>query len=127
VRESTDTACPEEVETEIRPEVAPMDWSSFAVTVIVTVSPELLEILLFLQNFTVTVPEKPVPVIVRVPPPDSEIEVVDNDVIEGGKTVEVSSDVAPLRATVAPPPVSPVGWLFTKVRKRIVAVTVSAM
>jgi hypothetical protein len=77
--------------------------------VIVTVSPELLEILLFLQNFTVTDPVNPVPVMVRVPPPDREIVVVDNDVIDGGKTVEVSSDVAPLRAIVVPLPTCPVG------------------
>jgi hypothetical protein len=77
--------------------------------VIVTVSPELLEILLFLQNFTVTDPVNPVPVMVMVPPPDREIVVVDNDVIDGGKTVEVSSDVAPLRAIVVPLPTCPVG------------------
>jgi len=104
VRESSETACPNEVITEIRPVVAPMDWSSFAVTVIVTVSPELLEMLLFLQNFTVTLPVKPVPVIVRVPPPDREIVVVDNDVIDGGKAVEVSSEVIPLSPIAEPPP-----------------------
>jgi hypothetical protein len=81
-----------------------MDWSSFAVTVKVTVSPELLEMLLFLQNFTVTVPVKPVPVIVRVPPPDREIVVVDNEVIDGGKAVEVSSEVIPLSPIAEPPP-----------------------
>jgi len=72
--------------------------------VIVTVSPELLEMLLFRQNFTVTVPEKPVPVMVRVPPPDSEILVVDSDVIDGGRTVDVSREVLPLRAIPDPLP-----------------------
>jgi hypothetical protein len=90
--------------TEIRPLVAPIDWSSFALTEIVTVSPEVFESDLLRQNFTVMLPLKPVPVMMRVPPPESEIEVVDREVIDGGVTVEVSSEVAPLRAMVDPLP-----------------------
>lgn len=63
--------------------MAPIEESSAAETVIVTESPEVLLIVLFLQNFTVTVPVKPVPVIMREPPPDKEIEVVESPVIDG--------------------------------------------
>ncbi len=90
--------------TETRPDVAPIELSSAALTLIDVPLPDVLSIVLLRQNLTVTVPVKPVPVIVRVPPPVSENVRVDSDVIEGGWTVEVSSDVAPLRAIVEPLP-----------------------
>ena len=84
VRLSTETASPFVVITAIRPVVAPIEESSVAGMEIVVESPELLEIVLFLQNFTVIVPVNPVPVIISVPPPVREIVVVEIPVIDGG-------------------------------------------
>ncbi len=104
VRESTETAWPAEVMTETRPVVAPIELSSEALTLIEVPLPDVLSIVLLRQNFTVTVPVNPVPVIVRVPPPEREIVKVESDVIDGGCTVEVSSEVAPLRPMPLPLP-----------------------
>jgi hypothetical protein len=67
--------------------------------------PEEAAISLFLENFTVIDPVNPVPVIVKVvTPPLSERLRVESPVIEGGWTVDVSSEVTPLRPIVDPLP-----------------------
>ncbi len=70
--------------TEIRPDVAPELAIDETGTSIVVPLPDDAEISLFLQNFTVIVPVKPVPVIVKVPPAPSESVKVESPVIEGG-------------------------------------------
>lgn len=89
--------------TEILPEVAPDAPISLTLNVMVLAVELDGEITLFLQNFTVNPPAlKPEPLIVRVPPAPIEIEVAESDVIAGGRTVEVSSAVAPLIPIVGP-------------------------
>ena len=127
MRESSETACPAEVVTEMRPEVAPILPMEATGISIVVPFPEVAETTLFLQNLTSIEPVKPVPVIVNVPPAPIESVKVESPVIEGGRTVDVSSEVAPLRAIVEPLPTRPVGWLLTNARKKIVAVVVSAV
>ena len=127
VRVSSETACPAVVVTEMRPDVAPMLPIEATGISIVVPLPEVAERILFLQNLTSIVPVNPVPVIVNVPPAPIERVKVERPVIDGGRTVEVSIDVTPLRPIVEPLPTWPVGWLLTKARKRIVAVVVSAV
>lgn len=109
VRVSTETASPLAVITAIRPVVPPAEEIDETGMVKVFTSTGVVTTILFLQNFTVTDPEKPVPVIVKVPPAAKEILSVDSPVMDGGSVAEISSDVAPLRAIVAPLPTWPVG------------------
>ncbi len=84
VRESTETAWPAAVMTEMRPDVAPeLAIDETGISIVVPL-PDDAEISLFRQNFTVIVPVKPVPVIVKVPPAPSESVKVESPVIEGG-------------------------------------------
>ena len=83
VRLLTEMPSPAEVITAIRPLVAPalaIDETGMSMVVPLL---EVTEIDLFRQNFTVIVPAKPVQVIVKVPPPASEIVVTESPVIEG--------------------------------------------
>lgn len=127
VRESTETACPAEVMTEMRPEVAPADAMDETGMSILVPFPDEAAITLLRQNFTSIDPVNPVPVMVKVPPAPREIVKVERPVMDGGRTVDVSTAVTPLRPIVEPLPTWPVGWLFTNRKKRIVAVVVSAV
>ncbi len=88
----------------MRPDVAPMLPIEATGISIVVPLPEVAEKILFLQNLTSIVPVNPVPVIVNVPPAPIERVKVDRPVIDGGRTVEVSIDVTPLRPIVEPLP-----------------------
>ena len=117
VRLSTETASPALVITAIRPEVAPiLEISKTGISMVVPL-PEVVTITLLRQNLTEIDPVKPVPVIVKVPPALFEMVSAESPVIDGGKAVEVSNDVTPLRPIVEPLPTCPVGWLFTKAMK----------
>ena len=113
--------------TEIRPEVAPADAIDETGISTLVPFPDEAAITLLRQNFTSIDPVKPVPVMVKVPPAPREIVKVESPVMDGGRTVDVSTAVTPLRPIVGPLPTCPVGWLFTKRKKRIVTVVVSAV
>ncbi len=82
--ESSETACPAEVVTEMRPVVAPiLPMEATGISIVVPL-PEVAETVLFLQNFTSIVPVNPVPEIVKVPPAPNEIVRVERAVMEGG-------------------------------------------
>ena len=112
VRLSTEIACPAAVITEIRPLVAPaLAIDETGITILVPL-PEVASIDLLRQNFTDIAPVNPVPVIVKLPPAESESVKVESSVIDGGEAVEVSNEVTPLRPIPEPLPTFPVGWLL---------------
>jgi hypothetical protein len=101
---SSETAVPAAVVTEMRPDVAPeLAIDETGISIVVPLE-DVTEMDLLRQNLTVIEPANPVPVMVKVPPAPSESVVVDSDEIDGGKAVEVSNDVTPLRPMPEPLP-----------------------
>jgi hypothetical protein len=104
VSESTEIASPAAVITAILPEVAPaLEIDETGISIVVPFE-DVTEMDLLRQNFTVIEPVNPVPVIVNVPPPPRDSNVVERDETDGGKTVDVSKEVTPLRAIPEPLP-----------------------
>ena len=104
VRLWSETASPASVITTTRPEEAPAEAIVETGITRVVPSPDVVETFLLRENLTVIDPVNPVPVIVKLPPEPKERVKVENPVIEGGTTVEVSNDVTPLSAIVEPDP-----------------------
>ena len=89
VRVSSEKSCPAAVITAIRPVVAPaFEIADTGITIVVPF-PEVAEIVLLRQNFTVIDPLNPVPVIVKFPPALNESVRVESPVMDGGVVVSI--------------------------------------